>query len=417
MDYAAAASRNRPTLQGQRPAAAVNPLRHLSHLQGLSLLVDLKTVRPTHTKVERADFVLKDLGIPAQEVLSIFVDHVTQLLILTIESEEVFNTALERLHGGVPWAAAEGAEVFGSSSSEAVSAVRVSNIPHGLPIPAVLSHMQQFGTILNHNMGRDRLFPRATDGILHLTMVLHEAENLPHFIQVVDSNGRLSNSLPVHMDSPRRRCYRCGRPSHLGYRCQATTRAPDAPASIWSTLVAPPPPGNSLNSVSRATNISQATRVDPEPDRVDRSEAPSQKASVSSSPSSNTQNIVESSQDKAVTKGSPSSTDQPASEARGGLVGGHKRPLASLPPSSSSERERSTSPKSSQSDSEFAVVKRGRRSRGKNRRLLESTEVADESELFKKPQSVPAIPKSSLEDIVLTPRMEEGDDSDGGESE
>ena len=221
---------------------AVNPLRHLSHLQGFSLLIDLKAVHPNNTKVERADFVLKDLEVEAGEVISIFVDHVTQLLILTLESEPAYNSALERLHAGVPWAAADGATVYGSSSSDAVSAVRVSNIPPGLPIPFVLSHMQQFGTILNHNMGRDRLFPRATDGILHLTMVLHEVDNLPHFIQVVDDDDRLSNSLPVHMDSPRCHCYRCGRPSHLGYRCQAATWAPDAPASIWSILVAPPAP-------------------------------------------------------------------------------------------------------------------------------------------------------------------------------
>ena len=213
MDYASAAARHRPNLQGQRPAVAVNPLRHLSHLQGLSLLVDLKAIRPNNTKVERADFVIKDLGVQAEEVLSIFVDHVTQLLILTLESEAAFNTALERLHVGVPWGAADGAVVYGSSSSDAVSAVRVSNIPPGLPIPFVLGHMQKFGTILNHNIGRDRLFPRATDGILHLTMVLHEADSLPHFIQVVDDSGRLSNSLPVHMDSPRCRCGRsrgCG---------------------------------------------------------------------------------------------------------------------------------------------------------------------------------------------------------------
>ena len=104
MDYASAAARHRPNLQAQRPAVAVNPLRHLSHLQGLSLLVDLKAIRPNNTKVERADFVIKDLGVQAEEVLSIFVDHVTQLLILTLESEAAFNTALERLHAGVPWA-------------------------------------------------------------------------------------------------------------------------------------------------------------------------------------------------------------------------------------------------------------------------------------------------------------------------
>ena len=102
MNYAFAASRHRPNLQGQRPAVAVNPLRYLSHLQGISLLIDLKAVRPNKTKVERADFVLKDLKVSAQEVLSIFVDHVTQLLVLTVESEAAFNIALERLHAGVP---------------------------------------------------------------------------------------------------------------------------------------------------------------------------------------------------------------------------------------------------------------------------------------------------------------------------
>ena len=123
MDFASVTARHRPNLQGQRPAVSVNPLRHLSHLQGLSLLIDLKAVHPNNTKVERADFVLKDLEVSAQEVLSIFVDHVTQLLVLTVETEAAFNIALERLHAGVPWAAADSATVYGSSSSDAVSAV------------------------------------------------------------------------------------------------------------------------------------------------------------------------------------------------------------------------------------------------------------------------------------------------------
>ena len=243
MDYAAATAAHRPLLRGQRQPAALNPLRHLTHLQGLSLLIDLKAIR-THTKDERADFVIKDLGVPAGDVLCIFEDHITQLIVLSLETQEVFDTALGRLREGVPWSAAEGALVTGSSASEAVSAVRVSNIPPGLPTPVVLNHMKKFGTILSHNMGRDRHFPRASDGVLHITMVLNEVDDLPHFIQVVDENDRLSNSLPVHMDSPRRRCYRCGRPSHMGTRCNATVRAPDAPPSVWSNLVVstPPPP-------------------------------------------------------------------------------------------------------------------------------------------------------------------------------
>ncbi len=108
-------------------------------------------------------------------------------------------------------------------------------------------------------MGRDRLFPRASDGILHTTMVVNDSEVLPHFIQVVDSQGRLSNSLPVHMDSPRRRCYRCGRDNHFGGRCQAASRASDAPDTIWSTMEAPPPPVRGL----AATQDAQAAGAAP----------------------------------------------------------------------------------------------------------------------------------------------------------
>ena len=404
MNFAAATSRHRPNLQGQRPAVAVNPLRHLSHLQGLSLLIDLKAVRPNNTKVERADFVLKDLGVEAGEVLSIFVDHVTQLLILTLESEAAYNITLERLHAGVPWAAADGATVYGSSSSDAVSAVRVSNIPAGLPIPFVLSHMQKFGTILNHNIGRDRLFPRATDGILHLTMVLHEADSLPHFIQVVDDNGRLSNSLPVHMDSPRRRCYRCGRPSHLGYRCQAATRAPDAPASIWSTLVAPPAPVTAGAASQGVVNMQPPPAVDGGGLQLELTQ---QEGVVLTDPPPAT-NQSENSMDQTATVNDTSVNTWTAPAAP---VGGLKRPLiSSLTSSSSSERGRSTSPKGSHSDSEFTVQSRGR---GRNKKKRGGEAATARRPASKTPLASPVPRPSPLADLVLTPGME-ADISNGG---
>ena len=407
MSYASAAARHRPNLQGQRPAVAVNPLRHLSHLQGLSLLIDLKAVRPNNTKVERADFVLKDLEVEAGEVLSIFVDHVTQLLILTLESEAAYNTTLQRLHAGVPWAAADGATVYGSSSSDAVSAVRVSNIPPGLPIPFVLSHMQQFGTILNHNMGRDRLFPRATDGILHLTMVLHEVDNLPHFIQVVDDNDRLSNSLPVHMDSPRRRCYRCGRPSHLGYRCQAATRAPDAPTSIWSTLVAPPAPVTAGAASQEGLNSQPPPTVEGGGLQL---ELIQQEAVVLTGPPPAT-NQTESSQDQAALL-PPQDIPDVNMAAPAAPGSGLKRSfISTLTTSSSSERGSSSSPLGAKTDADFSVVARGR---SKNKKKRGAAEAAKHQRAANRtPLASPAPPRSSLEDVILKPRME-ADVNNGG---
>jgi len=214
MDYAGAA-------QTQAPAAHI-PLHHLPHLQGgFSLLIDYRAVRPAASKVERADFVLKDLRIPAMEVLLIYVEHATQLLVLTLESEAVYVAALNRLRDGVPWAAAGGALVYGCSTQDSLTAVRVSNIPRGLPAEAILAHMLQFGPILRHSVGKDRLFPRAGDAVLHLTMQLEEPDRLPQYIQIVDEKGALAESLSVHTDAQRRLCSRCGRAGHFAQRWRA----------------------------------------------------------------------------------------------------------------------------------------------------------------------------------------------------
>ena len=404
MDYAAATAAHRPLLRGQRQPAALNPLRHLTHLQGLSLLIDLKAIR-THTKDERADFVIKDLGVPAGDVLCIFEDHITQLIVLSLETQEVFDTALGLLREGVPWSAAEGALVTGSSASEAVSAVRVSNIPPGLPTPVVLNHMKKFGTILSHNMGRDRHFPRASDGVLHITMVLNEVDDLPHFIQVVDENDRLSNSLPVHMDSPRRRCYRCGRPSHMGTRCNATVRAPDAPPSVWSNLVVstPPPPPVTQPLRLEATGGASIPVSQPLP--------PTSTASITTTTVETT--II------ATTTTSPSVRAKSAvGEA---ALGGQKRSLPSSgAPSSSSERDRSKSPMFSHSDTEFTVVNRGRnkkRNRGSTAAADNNQQQADLDSIFKTPLATRVPAPSSLEDAVLKPNMEEEISGNGGGSD
>ena len=389
MSYAGVAATERP---GRRLAAEINPLRHLSHLQGNSMLVDLKTVKPNFSKLERFDFVIKDLAIPAEEVLCIFVDHISQLLVLTVESEAVYKAALERLHVGVPWAAAGGAPVYGSSSSEAVSTVRVSNIPIGLAPSLVLAHMRRFGTVLTHSMGRDRLFPRASDGVLHITMLLNDEVTLPYYIQVVDDKNRLSNSLPVHMDAPRRRCYRCGRPNHLGFRCQAASRAPDAPASTWSVLVAPPPPAavsNILQAIERPQGASGGGDR-PLPLPVQPAAAPK--------------------------------AQQADTQAAGGKEN-RKRPHATSPTSSqgtgtSSERRRSVSPSKPKTDADgFTTVARGRRKKMAADKAANQGEEAPagQEEAVKLPLAAPVPPRSSLEDLIITPAQEGGGASGDGD--
>ncbi len=411
MSYATAASR------GRRQAPALNPLRHLAHLQGFSLLMDLKSVRSTYSRQERYDFVIKDLGLAAGGVLSIFPDHITQQVVLTVESEEEYSKALERLQEGVPWAAAEGAPVYGSAANEAVSAVRVSNIPVGLPLTSILAHLRKFGSVLTHHMGRDRLFPRASDGILHTTMVVNDSEVLPHFIQVVDSQGRLSNSLPIHMDTPRRRCYRCGRDNHFGGRCQAASRASDAPDTIWSTMEAPPPPVKAV----AATRAAQAAG-----EAADGAAGPVTGQVASGAQSSPPSHCISQPMNTGTT--AETQTQQPAKTAAVQReIGGRKRPfepLSSSQASSSSDGERAASPSGPGDDTDMTVVVRGRTKKKRAAKAAreaaaaakEASSSAGAEERPEVPLATPIPAPSSLEKMILTPQVEDssGNGGDGG---
>ena len=229
-------------------------------------------------------------------------------------------------------------------------------------------------------------------------MVLHDAANLPHFIQVVDDNGLLSNSLPVHMDSPRRCCYRCGRLSHLGYRCQAATRAPDAPASIWSTLVAPPAPV--LEAAASGEGVAKQ-----KPPAVDggglQLELIQLEAAVLTEPPPVTPATTQSdSNTSTIPNISSVIFTAPAAP-----VGGLKQPLLpSLPSSSSSEGGRSASPMTGQSDLEFTTYSR---SRARNKKKREDRPASSQRSVSRSPLASRAPLPSTLEDIILQPRMEE----------
>jgi hypothetical protein len=216
------------------------PLHHLAYLYQHSFIVEFKAVKPTATVNELADFLLQDLQLPPLDVVSFYVDHAAQHLLVTVETEAVFQAALDRLAAGVAWAAAGGARTHGWAVSEALTSVRLSNVPPFLTTAALVDHMTQFGRVLHAQRGFSRLFPRAANGVVHLSMHLEDAAVLPGYLQLLDEQGNLAASLAVHTDGGRRVCYRCGSHSHVGQWCRATTRLPTAPPSLWSSLVITP---------------------------------------------------------------------------------------------------------------------------------------------------------------------------------
>jgi hypothetical protein len=202
---------------------------------GRMLVVDTKAAKPAATRNELADFVLQCLPVPPIEMISVYTDHVTQHLFVTVDSEPVFEAALAALRAGVTWAAAGGALVYGWSTDEALTQVRVSNVPPFLSTDAVVRHMAAFGRIVRSSHGAHRLFPRAADGVIHLLMHLEDADRLPAFLQLVDEGGHLAASLAVHTDGCRCHCYKCGG-NHVAMWCRASGRPAGTPPSLWSSF-------------------------------------------------------------------------------------------------------------------------------------------------------------------------------------
>jgi hypothetical protein len=214
------------------------PVFSVPELLGHTVLIDWKSARPNSNKGEIIDFVLTEMRIPVERILSITLETVSSLVMLQLADQETYETALEKLKNGIPWPLAQGATVYGWPASEPVDHVRVTVFPLNLSLEALKDHMAQFGRVLRVSRGTDRKAKLVADGVVHLTMRLEEGTRLPAFIRLVDSQGRLVYPLmPVFTDSSPRVCFKCGKDGHAGYQCRVAGKPADAPPTAWSDWV------------------------------------------------------------------------------------------------------------------------------------------------------------------------------------
>jgi hypothetical protein len=109
------------------PAVAPTPLYHIiAYLQGHAVIIDLRAARPNLSREERNSFLLRDLGINPADITDVFMVPSTQLLRVGFHAEGPCSAALVKLQVGVPWAAADGALVYGWSPADSLFRVRVS---------------------------------------------------------------------------------------------------------------------------------------------------------------------------------------------------------------------------------------------------------------------------------------------------
>lgn len=225
------------TKQPRPRSQILQPAYHIQPLHGLSLLIEWRHAKPTATKDDLVDFILDDAKIPGICIKSVGIEHASQLFLVTMEGQEEYDLALEKLRNGVPWTKASGTKLHGWSTLESLTHVRVSNVPFYLSVAALKAHLCQFGRVVRAERGKHRKrLTNVADGIVHFTMQLEDSTRLPAFIQLVDKDETLSASMPVHTDIGKRHCYKCGK-GHPLYTCKLTSRPADAPNHLWSKMV------------------------------------------------------------------------------------------------------------------------------------------------------------------------------------
>ena len=201
-----------------------------------TVLADIKTVKPNHTREERAAFVLKDLGVPPTSIAAAYVLHVDQLFLISLRDEAAYETALERLTRGVPWVAAGGRRVFGHSTLDLCLNVRVDNVPFNVPLAVITGALADFGRVLTAKRG---LLPGTVDiadGIVHCRMRLHPGVNLPDFIALELEGQVLDEVCRVMTDVHVKRCFKCGQANHIGLACRMAAKTIAQQGPVWTSV-------------------------------------------------------------------------------------------------------------------------------------------------------------------------------------
>jgi hypothetical protein len=244
-----------------RPPLQDPPLHHVPALSENAVYIDLRVIKPSVDQVERNDFLLKDLQVSVDEIADIWPEPESQLLRLVFFTEEQYQRYLTRLTAGVPWAACNGALVYGWAPSDAVTAVRLTGVPANLPEATIRAHFAQFGHVTRVFRSKDKVFTRACNGIIHISIAVAPGFALPAFVSLVDDDGTTDKRMLVHTAAFRCRCSRRGTTGHVAQFCRAGHRAAGAQEALWSVLRIPAdllPPAEPAATASAAPRTAAA---------------------------------------------------------------------------------------------------------------------------------------------------------------
>ena len=214
------------------------------------------------------NFLTECMKLEFREILSAFIYQKTNLLMVTVNSEEVFENALQSLEQGVLWTKYK-KKVYGWSATTVTTPVTVVNIPYGLDLNLINNLLSKWGTITKGTLGYHKESGYiVADGTYHLKMILKENTVLPSVIDVPS----IGEKFLVFSTASKKVCLKCTRQGHIARYCRFQERTPAASNPSWARIVEEgvsvknpnPPPTTNPTPVSIEPAESQEMNPTPE---------------------------------------------------------------------------------------------------------------------------------------------------------
>ena len=200
--------------------------------------IDLKSAAngKKFSEAEWMDLLLEDLKLEISDIEEAGVHGITQLLMVTCFTEEVYKAKLALLEKGVKWTKMRGLMVYGYSTEEYVTTIKVKNWSNFMDTEAIISVLKAYGDVLTFHRGTVAGYPTIFSNFIIVKMKLRNDCELPALIR----NTGCGEILQILWEGSDKICFRCNNKGHTMAFCRqkAAYLADEAAVDSWAAIVA-----------------------------------------------------------------------------------------------------------------------------------------------------------------------------------
>jgi hypothetical protein len=200
-----------------------------------TLCFDLKSVGgPRALGPEWLDLLLKDVGLDPSDIESAGIHGITQHLMVTIFTEELFKAKLALVEKGIKWTKRGGRLVYGWSTEEYLTTVKIVNWSPFMPVEPIIERMKGYGEVVAFHKGTLPDCPAIVSNFIVCKMKLKPGASLP----VILRNEAQGEVLQIWWEGGERVCFKCHDRGHLAAFCKQRPSFVPASGPVQDTWAA-----------------------------------------------------------------------------------------------------------------------------------------------------------------------------------